>query len=65
MDHGTNIHYIAMMLDPQLKFEMLKEELEDEDAANVIKEQIRTYLHSRYSAPLAMSQYSHHHSPLT
>lgn len=51
MDHGSNIHYIAMMLDPQLKFEMLKEEFEDEDAANVVKEQIRTYLHDRYSIP--------------
>ncbi|OAF59133.1 hypothetical protein VC83_04176 [Pseudogymnoascus destructans] len=51
MDHGSNIHYIAMMLDPQLKFEMLKEEFEDEDATNVVKEQIRTYLHDRYSTP--------------
>ena len=42
-----NVYYIAIILDPQVKCELLNQEL-DEDGAKEIKQQIRDFLHQHY-----------------
>jgi hypothetical protein len=43
-----DIYYIAMILDPRFKCELLKQELEDQDATLMIINQLRAFLHRRY-----------------
>ena len=47
-----DIYYIAMVLDPRFKYELLKQELEDEESALVIIGQLRAFLHCQYPMDL-------------
>ncbi|KAK9246143.1 hypothetical protein V1506DRAFT_457591, partial [Lipomyces tetrasporus] len=44
----VNTYYIAMILDPRFKCELLKQELEDDVAASFLITQLRDFLHRHY-----------------
>ncbi|KAK9384339.1 hypothetical protein V1515DRAFT_583057 [Lipomyces mesembrius] len=44
----VNTYYIAMILDPRFKCELLKQELEDDVAASFLITQLRDFLHLHY-----------------
>jgi hypothetical protein len=50
----VDTYYIAMILDPRFKCELLKQELEDEESALVIIDQLQAFLHRQYPMDLEL-----------